>query len=83
MPVPLHCVNEDRDQRLQSLATNPVGGLPQNDQSLPHRLIVEPRPWPGFGPGAGRAAPQHSDRMFAVIARHGHEFVQDSALLDA
>jgi hypothetical protein len=40
MPVPFHGINQLRDQRLQSLAANSVGSLPQHHQRLAYRLVV-------------------------------------------
>ncbi|CAB3774931.1 hypothetical protein LMG29542_08313 [Paraburkholderia humisilvae] len=40
MAVPLHGINQLRDQRLQSLAANPVGCVPQHRQRLAYRLVV-------------------------------------------
>ena len=41
MPVSFHGSDQHRDQRLQALAANPVGCLPQRRQRLANRLVVE------------------------------------------
>lgn len=42
--VPFHCIDQHRDQRLQALAANPIGRIPQHGQRLAHCLVVEPVP---------------------------------------
>jgi hypothetical protein len=37
---PFHRIDQDRHQRPQPLAANPVRGFPDHDQSLAHRLII-------------------------------------------
>jgi hypothetical protein len=37
--VPLHAFDQHRQQRFKPLAADPIGGLPQQRQGLPHRLI--------------------------------------------
>ena len=39
MTVPLHGIDQHRDQRLQALAANPIGRFPQHGQRLAHRLV--------------------------------------------
>ena len=41
MAVPLHGIDQHRDQRLQALAADPIGRLPQHRQRLAHRLVIE------------------------------------------
>ena len=40
MPMPL----ERRDQQLQPLAADPIGGFPKDDERLAHRSVVDPEP---------------------------------------
>ena len=81
MPVALHRREQHRDQRLQPLAADPVRRLPEQDQRLAHRLVVEPtlgaRPR-AVGP---RRRAQHSGRVLAVVACHRRELRQDAPLL--
>jgi hypothetical protein len=40
VPVAFHRLQQHRDRRLQPLATNTVGGFPEDRQSLNHCLVV-------------------------------------------
>ena len=74
--VALHGSDEHGDQRLEPLAADPVARLPQHDERLPDRLVVEPIAWPSARWLVVLAA-QHTDRVLAVVARDRHELVQD------
>ena len=76
MAVSLHGIDQHRDQRLQALAANPVGGLPQNRQCLTDCLVVQTIPAARRGRSSDLLA-QHPDRVLAVIAGQGHEFIED------
>ena len=41
MAVPFHRIDQDRNQRLQALAADPVGCLPEHRQRLANGLVVE------------------------------------------
>ena len=41
MTMPLHGIDEDRNQCLQPLAAHPVAGLPQHNQCLTNCFVVE------------------------------------------
>tara|TARA_R110002072_G_scaffold39813_2_gene113766 strand:+ start:711 stop:1070 length:360 start_codon:yes stop_codon:yes gene_type:complete len=47
MPMALHGGNQHRDQRLQSLAADPVRSFPQDDQCFANRIVIQPAPRPG------------------------------------
>src|SRR5271170_1088401 len=81
MPVTLHALDQDRQQRLEPLAADPIGRLPQQRQCLAHCLIVKPlarsrRP---------RHEPpvKHPQCVFAVIAGHPGELIQNLPALPA
>ena len=76
MAVSLHGINQHGDQHLQALAANPIRGFPQNCQGLYHCLVVHPVALPYLGTWTSLAA-QHADRVLAVVAGQGHEFVED------
>ena len=42
--MPLHCLNQDGHQRPQPLAADPVRRVPDHDQRLDDRVIVNPAP---------------------------------------
>lgn len=81
MPVALHRWQQSRDHRLQPLAADPVGRLPEHDQRLAHRCVVDP-PFQSRGWGLSRwTDPKQAQCVLAVMARHGRELVQDTGLL--
>lgn len=43
MPVSLHRLQQDRNQCFETLPANPVTGLPQHNQGLADRLVIEVR----------------------------------------
>ena len=43
MSVPLQSLDETGQDRFETLATDPVGGLPQNDKAFPYGLAVRGR----------------------------------------
>jgi hypothetical protein len=46
MPVALHRGDQQRDERLQPLAADPVRGFPQKGQRLANRILVQSALWP-------------------------------------
>ncbi|WP_208645302.1 hypothetical protein [Paraburkholderia terricola] len=66
-----------RDQRLQSLAANPVGCFPQHRQRLAYRLVVQPvalaRPL-----CRAELFPQQPNGVFAVIPGQSHELIENA-----
>src|SRR3954468_15370543 len=81
MPVALHRLHENGRQRFQALAADPVRRLPEHDQRLADRLIVEAplRPW-GRAP-VGLSTPEHAHGVLAMEPGHRDELVQDAPLL--
>src|SRR5262249_6380879 len=79
MPVPLNGHNQGRQQRLESLAANSVGGFPQDDQSFtPPRLMGSLAHWVLLS--RHLLATHNPDRVFAMVARYFHEFIQNCLL---
>jgi len=76
MSMPLHGIDQHRDQRLQTLAAHPIGGFPQHRQRLGYRLVVHAVAQAHFGCRAELPA-QYADRVPAVVAGQGHELVED------
>ena len=74
-----HRIDQHRDQRLQPLAADPIGGLPQHRQRLPNRLVVQTVACPRFRPGG--LLSQHPDGVLAVVAGQGHELIEDLDLV--
>ena len=81
MTMPFHRFHQRRDQRLQTLAANPIGCFPEHDQRLANRIIVYSavRAWPN--PPTLLSAAKQTSGMFAVEPRHRHKLVQDPATL--
>jgi|HubBroStandDraft_6_1064221.scaffolds.fasta_scaffold03541_5 hypothetical protein len=77
MAVPLHRLHEDGQKRLQSLAADPVGCLPDHDLHLAHRLIVNPAAEPLSTTPVHLPGPQQTHRMLAVKAGHRCELVRN------
>jgi hypothetical protein len=75
----LHRIDQHRDQRLQPLAANPIGGLPQHRQRLPHSLVVQTIAGPLLL--RGDLLSKYSNGVFAVVSREGHELVEDLDLV--
>lgn len=68
-------VKQGWDECLEPLAADPIGCLPEHHQGLGDRVAVATWTCPRHP-----AQFQQTDRMFAVVARHRHEFVQDPTL---
>src|SRR3954465_14593609 len=77
MAVPLHGLEQDRQQRPQPFATDPVGCLPNHDQCLAHSLIVNPATGPRSANPVHLPSPQQTHRMLAVIAGYRRKLVQN------
>src|SRR5438067_5545568 len=77
MAVPLHGLEQDRQQRPEPLATNPVGCLPDHDQRLAHSVIVNPAAGPRSATPVHLPSPQQTHRMLAVIAGYRRKLVQN------
>ena len=76
MSMPLHGIDQHRDQRLQALAANPVGGFPQHRQCLGYRLVVHAVAQ-AYVSCRTELPAQNADRVLAVVASQGHKFVED------
>jgi len=76
VPVPLHGIDQHRDQRLQALAADPIGSFPQDRQGLGHRLVVNAVAQAHVDCWAELSA-KYADRVLAVVAGESHEFVED------
>src|SRR3954468_21312930 len=72
---------ENRRQRLQALAADPVRCLPEHDQRFADRLIVEAplRPW--CRAPVRRSTTEHAHGVLAMEPGHRDELVQDAPLL--
>ena len=81
MPVPLHRRHQRRDERLQSLAADPVRCFPQNDQCLAHCVVVNAPFGSRLRAVRPRRRTQHPRGMRAMVARHRGELAQDAPLL--
>src|SRR6266849_5315943 len=67
MAVPLHCLDQDRHQRPQPLAADPIRCLPDHDQRLAYRVIVNPAPRPRSGPWPGRRVYDDAVREALIV----------------
>ena len=81
MPVLFQGRDQTGQDRLETLAADPIGGFPQNDQCLAHRFPIGSAI---HGRRLGRTGAdrgQQADRMFAMAPGHRNELVEDLALL--
>src|SRR5215471_11138097 len=83
MAVPLHRLEEDRQQWPQPFATNAVGRLPNHDQRLADSLVVNPAAGSRTTPPVYLPSPQQTHRMLAVIAGYRSKLVQNPTPLVA
>ena len=72
---------QDGEQRLQSLPTNAIRGLPQNDQRLAYGLVVQAPPTATFDARLSGASVEHPNGVLAMVASEGDELIQDPTLL--
>src|SRR3954454_18563358 len=77
----LHRLHENRRQRLQALAADPVRCLPEHDQRLVDRLVIKAplRPW--CRAPVGLPAAEHAHGVLAMRTGYRDELVQDAPLL--
>ena len=72
---------QDRNDRLQSFAADPVGRLPKHNQCLLNSIVIDASPGARlfivFPPCTRSEKP---DGMFPVISGHFHELVEDAGL---
>jgi hypothetical protein len=72
-----HRVDQDGDQGLQALATDPIGCLPEHHEDFADRIAVAPRPrTAGIDGRMGRAG-QYADRVLSVVPGERDELVED------
>ncbi len=81
--MPLHRLDQHRQDRPKPLAANPVGRLPDHQQRGPHRFAVDAAPRPRARPRCRSAAAQQPHGVLAVEPRHRHELVEYARLLIA
>ncbi len=72
---------ENRQQGLESLPADPVGRLPEHDERLAHRLVVDPTASSRRWSAPDSALVEQADGVLAVIARHRDELIQDLTFL--
>ncbi len=76
MTVPLHGIDEDRNQWLEPLAAHAVAGFPQHDECLANRFIVETVAR-GPGPLLQMFSGQDPYGVLAVVPGQRHELIED------
>lgn len=76
MAMPLHGIDQGRNQCLQALTADTICGLPQHRERLPDGFVVKTVAH-GGRPGASSFFAQHTNGMLAVISRQSYEFVKD------
>src|SRR5664279_3145323 len=83
VPMPLHGGNQHGNNLLEPLAANPICCLPDHDQRLPHRLIVNAAPRSPVSSCRHFAAlpVQHPNRMLPVKSGYLGELVKNALLL--
>src|SRR5271166_225027 len=80
MSMPLHRLDEYRHKRLEPFAANTIGCLPQQDQRLTRRFVVNPASWARRRSLAWCPLPQQALRVLAVHLCYRNELVEDPAL---
>src|SRR6516165_3621161 len=79
MPVPFHGSQQQRQQRFQPLATNPVRCLPEHDQRFLYRLVINPPHHPSLRLACGLRG-ENPYRMLTMVPSHLGELIQDHLL---
>ncbi len=80
--MPLECGDEHRQERLEPLPADPVGGLPQHNERFAHGGIVHRKPHWAARPGRARfRVQQQSNGVLAVVASDRDKLVENLALL--
>lgn len=82
MAVPFHRLDQERQQRFQSLAANPVRDLPKNYQRISFGFLVNPATG-APNRGLPDIAPEQAHRMLSMEAYHNDKLVENSRLLRA
>src|SRR5271169_4097041 len=83
MSVSLHRIHEGRNDRLESLAADPIRSLPQDRQCLHGRFVVDPRPFWLRSDGMRAGLPQGADGMLSMKTCDLDELIEDSLLLNS
>lgn len=73
----LQRVKQGWDEYLEPLAADSIGGLPQHHQCFGDRVAVATWTRPRHRWSRHPAQLQQTDRVFAMVSRHRHEFVED------
>ena len=82
MAVPLHGRDQAGEDRFEAFATDPIGGLPEDDERLADRLGVDRPAEPGCLGHDGIDSGEESDRMLAMTAGDVDEFIEDLGFID-
>jgi len=81
MPMALHGLDENRRQRFQALAADPVRCLPEHDQRLANRLVIDAPLRPRRRAQRRPRTTKHTHGVFAMKAGDRDELVQNAPLL--
>ncbi len=76
-----HRLDENRQQRLQALAADPIRRLPDHNQRIADRIIINAARRPRSRASLGPSASEQGHRVLAMETHHRHELVQDARLL--
>jgi|SRR5215469_11895727 len=80
MFVSLHRFNEEGNQRLETLAADPVRRLPDHNERVADCLIIKSTRGPWSAP-CGLFTAQHPHGVLAMKTGHRHELIQDAGFL--
>jgi hypothetical protein len=72
---------QDGQQRLQALAADSIGSLPQNHQRLTNRLVVDASSNKPYGLAGRLVAVQDANRVLSMVPGQRDEFVKDAEFL--
>src|SRR5712691_1909575 len=77
MAVTLQRRQENGEQRLESLSTDAIRRLPEDDERLTNGLVVQSQAPTLRGSQCPGAAIEHANGVLAVVPGEHHEFIQD------
>jgi hypothetical protein len=79
--VALHRLGKRRQRGLKPLTANPIRGLPGHHECGANLLVIQTSSLPRPFLRRLRSASQQSHHMLAMVARQGHELIEDLDLL--
>jgi hypothetical protein len=82
MAVPLHGRDQTGEDGFKAFATDPIGGLPEDDERLLDRLGIDRPADPWCLGHDGIDSGKEADRMLAVTAGDSDEFIENLGFVE-